>query len=60
MQRLINDPDLVVEDMLEGFIKNHSDLVEKTDNPRTIKYRGAPAKGKVGVVNQRKEVAYEY
>lgn len=50
MQRIINDPDMVVEDMLEGFLKNHSDLVTKTDNPRTIKYKNAPVKDKVGVV----------
>ena len=50
MQRFINDPDMVVEDMLKGFIKAHSDLIEETDNPKTIKPKGAPIKGKVGVV----------
>lgn len=50
MQRIINDPDMAVEDMLEGFMKSHSDLVAKTDNPRTIKYKNAPISGKVGVV----------
>lgn len=50
MQRIINNPDLVVEDMLEGFVKAHSDIVVKTDNPRTIKYKNAPVPGKVGVV----------
>lgn len=50
MQRFINDPDMVVEDMLKGFIKAHSDLIEETDNPKTIKLKGAPIKGKVGVV----------
>ncbi|MDP4092919.1 MAG: dihydroxyacetone kinase subunit DhaK [Bacillota bacterium] len=50
MQRIINDPDKVVEDMLEGFLKVHKDLVVKTDNPRTIKYKNAPVEGKVGVV----------
>jgi dihydroxyacetone kinase-like protein len=50
MQRIINDPDNVVEDMLEGFVKNHRELVSKTDNPRVIKYKHAPVKGKVGIV----------
>jgi phosphoenolpyruvate---glycerone phosphotransferase subunit DhaK len=50
MQRIINDPENVVEDMLEGFIKNHIDLVEKTENPRVLKYKNAPVKGKVGIV----------
>lgn len=50
MQRILNDPDKVVEDMLEGFLKSHDDLVVRTDNPRTIKYKFAPVKGKVGVV----------
>lgn len=50
MQRMINDPDQVVPDMLKGFIKAHSDLVEPTDNPRVLKYRDAPVAGKVGIV----------
>lgn len=50
MQRIINDPNLVVDDMVEGFVKNHSDLISKTTNPRVLKYSKAPIKGKVGVV----------
>jgi phosphoenolpyruvate---glycerone phosphotransferase subunit DhaK len=50
MQRIINDPDMAVEDMLEGFMKSHRDLLAKTDNPRTIKYKNAPISGKVGIV----------
>jgi dihydroxyacetone kinase-like protein len=50
MQRIINDPDKVVEDMLNGFIKNHGDLIAPTDNPRVLKYKNAPVKGKVGIV----------
>lgn len=50
MQRIINIPDMVVEDMLEGFVKSHSDIVEKTENPRTIKYKYAPIEGKVGII----------
>ncbi|MDF3003227.1 MAG: dihydroxyacetone kinase DhaK subunit [Bacillota bacterium] len=50
MQRIINHPDLVVEDMLKGFLKNHKDIVAETENPRVIKYVNAPAAGKVGIV----------
>lgn len=50
MQRIINQPENVVEDMLEGFVKCHADLVVKTENPRVIKYKNTPIEGKVGVV----------
>ena len=50
MQRIINDPNQVVEDMLQGFIKTHADIVAKTEDPRVLKYKNAPVKGKVGVV----------
>ncbi len=50
MQRIINDPDYVVEDMLKGFVKNHQDIVAATENSRVIKYKEAPVKGKVGIV----------
>ncbi|MFA6681372.1 MAG: dihydroxyacetone kinase subunit DhaK [Sphaerochaeta sp.] len=50
MQRIINDPDYVVEDYLKGFIKAHKDIVSATDNPRVLKYVEAPVPGKVGIV----------
>ena len=50
MQRIINDPNQVVEDMLKGFIKCHQDLIAPTSNPRVLKYKPAPIAGKVGVV----------
>jgi dihydroxyacetone kinase-like protein len=50
MQRFINDPDLVVEDTVKGFVKAHSDIVRLADNPRVIVAKGAPFAGKVGVV----------
>lgn len=50
MQRIINIPDMVVEDMLKGFVKAHSDLVEATENPRVLKSKWAGEKGRVGVV----------
>jgi phosphoenolpyruvate---glycerone phosphotransferase subunit DhaK len=50
MNRIFNDPDLVVEDMLKGFAKAHEDLVAKTGNEKVLKYRAAPLPGKVGIV----------
>ena len=50
MNRVINDPDQVVEDMLAGVTRAHPDLLAGTDNPRVLKFPGAPRGGKVGVV----------
>lgn len=50
MQRILNDPDVIVDEMLKGFLKAHSDIVEKSDaNPRVIKAKNIPA-DKVGVI----------
>ncbi len=50
MQRIINNPDLVVEDMLEGFLKANPHIIEKAGHSRVLKYKNAPIKGKVGIV----------
>lgn len=50
MQRIINDPDQVVEDYLQGYIKAHADFIAATDHSRVLKYRHAPIQGKVGIV----------
>ena len=50
MNRIINNPNLVVEEMLKGFLKSHSDIVVSTENPRVIKYKSAPIENKVGIV----------
>lgn len=50
MQRIINDPNLVVEDMLQGFLKAYPWRVAATGNPRVVKYVKAPLANKVGVV----------
>ncbi len=49
MQRILNDPDNIVDEMLEGFLKNHKDLVRKTNNPRVIR-SVYPTEGRVGIV----------
>ncbi len=50
MQKFVNDPSKVVDEMLEAFVKVHSDLVSPTENERVIKYKDAPIQGKVGIV----------
>lgn len=56
MQRILNNPDNIVDEMLEGFVKCHSDIVKlvKTndDNPRgVVAAKEAPIAGKVGIVS---------
>jgi len=50
MQRIINNPNDVVNDMINGFIKAHKDIIKKTENNRVLKYKKAPIKNKVGIV----------
>ena len=50
MQKFINDPSLVVDDMLQGYVKAYPDLVSTTKNERVLKYKHAPVENKVGIV----------
>ena len=51
MNRVINNPDLVVEDMLKGWLQAHADTVcAAPTNPRVVQRVQAPESGKVGVV----------
>ena len=50
MQKFINDPSRVVDEMLEAYLVAHADLVSATVNERVIKYKNAPIEGKVGIV----------
>jgi dihydroxyacetone kinase-like protein len=50
MQKITNKPNEVVDEMIEGFVKAHPDLIAKTSNPRVLKYKEAPIAGKVGIV----------
>lgn len=49
MQRILNDPDNIVDEMLNGFLKTHGDIVERGSNPRVVRAKSIP-EGKVGVV----------
>ena len=49
MQRILNDPDNIVDEMLSGFIKSHGDIVQKTENKRVVKSNES-IQNRVGVV----------
>jgi phosphoenolpyruvate---glycerone phosphotransferase subunit DhaK len=50
MQRIIDGPDQVVEDMLRGYLAANADTVMTTDNERVVCRTGGPVAGKVGLV----------
>lgn len=51
MQRIINDPNMVVEDMLKGFEKCHKDIIHvDSNNPRVVVSNFLKDKKKVGIV----------
>ncbi|WP_309678322.1 dihydroxyacetone kinase subunit DhaL [Polaromonas sp.] len=51
MNRVINCPDLVVEDMLKGWLLAHAGTVcAAPANPRVVQRVQAPERGKVGVI----------
>jgi dihydroxyacetone kinase-like protein len=49
MQRILNNPDNIVDEMLRGFVKAHPEIVTVTDNPRVLRRKDMP-KDHVGVV----------
>src|ERR1700742_4686483 len=49
MNRILNDPDDIVEDALKGFLAAHPDLLASTAHPRVIRVADAP-KDRVGIV----------
>jgi dihydroxyacetone kinase len=48
--RLVNDPDAVVEDMLRGVIAAHPQLMQMPTNTRVVRHDKAAQAGRVGVV----------
>lgn len=50
MQKIINNPQDVVDEMVEGFVAALPGVVAKTENPRVLKFKDAPVKNKVGIV----------
>jgi len=51
MKKLINEPDAVVREALEGIEAAHSDLVRVVYEPAMIVRADAPVQGKVGIIS---------
>jgi phosphoenolpyruvate---glycerone phosphotransferase subunit DhaK len=51
MKKLINSPDTVVKDALEGMAAAHADLIRVHFDPDYVVRVDAPVKGKVGIVS---------
>jgi dihydroxyacetone kinase-like protein len=51
MKKLINEPEHVVYEELQGIAAAHHDLVEVCFDPNYIVRRGVPLKGKAGIVS---------
>jgi dihydroxyacetone kinase-like protein len=51
MKKLINEPDMVVREALEGIEAAHGDLVRVMYDPYVIVRADAPIQGKVGIVS---------
>ena len=51
MKKLINDPDAVVQEALEGMEAAHGDLIRVMYDPHVIVRADAPVQGKVGIVS---------
>lgn len=50
MNRVINNPDMVVEDMLRGILAAHPELIVAPENPRVVRHAAAPRQGRVAIV----------
>jgi phosphoenolpyruvate---glycerone phosphotransferase subunit DhaK len=50
MSKLRNDPDRLVDDMLDGYVAAYGDLVARAHDPRVVVRATPKAEGKVGLV----------
>lgn len=50
MQKFINDPSQVIDEMLQGFLKAHPNIVALEENDRVLKCSTVPIVNKVGIV----------
>ncbi|WP_276272412.1 dihydroxyacetone kinase subunit DhaK [Haloarcula litorea] len=51
MKKLINDPDDVVDEMLDGMVAAHPDRLRRLDDTNVLVRGDAPVDGKVGIVS---------
>lgn len=50
MRKLINDPENIVEELIEGFVLSNKGKVKRIGNLNVVARADAPIKGKVGIV----------
>lgn len=51
MKKLINNPEFVVEEMIEGIVMAHPDYVRKLENADVLLRKNSPISGKVALVS---------
>lgn len=51
MKKIINDPNQVVTEMLDGMVAAHPDQLKRLPNTTVLVRKDAPIKGKVGIVS---------
>ncbi|NLM05215.1 MAG: dihydroxyacetone kinase subunit DhaK [Clostridiales bacterium] len=51
MKKIINNPEMVVEEMLDGFVKAHPNYVKRVEGFDVIVRANAPVKGKVALIS---------
>ncbi|MGH4137842.1 dihydroxyacetone kinase subunit DhaK [Clostridium sp.] len=51
MKKLINDPEVVVQEMIEGIVMAHPDYVRKLENVDVLVRKNSPISGKVALVS---------
>ncbi|UOQ85072.1 dihydroxyacetone kinase subunit DhaK [Gracilibacillus salinarum] len=51
MKKVINHTDAVVEEMLDGFVKAHSNTLKRLPDTTVVVRKDAPVSGKVGIVS---------
>ncbi len=50
MKKILNHPDSIVKDMIDGYVAAYSDYVKTSSNPRVVIRSNPKAKGKVAMV----------
>lgn len=51
MQRFVNEPDMIVDDMLKGYVKAHKELVHISEKNDHVVVKNNRKQGKVGIVS---------
>ena len=51
MQRFVNDPDMIVDDMLKGYVKCHKDILHISEKNDHVVVKNRQRKNKVGIVS---------